>query len=196
MIHDTFSAGVEPGGLHSHNEIKILICYMLNGVREPLSRNAVLDILSGDGMANFFDASAAIDDLVQRGNLNEDENGLLTVTDTGRHAAATLADMIPFTLRDRSVSAGLRLLARQNSERENSADVLKNENGVWIVRCTVGTMAPLLKFDLTVGDELQAHYVRERFLNDPLLLYQSMIALLTGGVKYDTAANRVTVDLP
>ena len=196
MIHDTFSAGVEPGGLHSHHEIKILICYMLNGVREPLPRTAVLDILSGDGMANFFDASAAIDDLVQRGNLAESESGLLSVTDTGRHAANTLADMIPFTLRDRSVSAGLRLLARQHSERENSAEVFQNENGVWVVRCVVGSASPLLTFDLTVGDELQAHYVRDRFLNDPLLLYQSMIAMLTGGVKYDAANNRVVVDLP
>ena len=30
MIHDAFSAGVEPGGLYSSKDIKILICYMLS----------------------------------------------------------------------------------------------------------------------------------------------------------------------
>ena len=111
MERDAFSAGVEPGGLHSHHEIKILICYMLSSVREPLPRTTVLDILSGGGMANFFDASAAIDDLLKRHNLCETDDDLLTVTETGRHAATTLADMIPFTLRERSVDAALRLLA-------------------------------------------------------------------------------------
>ncbi|MBR2406888.1 MAG: DUF4364 family protein [Clostridia bacterium] len=196
MNRDTFSAGVEPGGLHSHNEIKILICYMLNGVHEPLSRTVVLDILSGDGMANFFDASAAIDDLVKRGNLTEDDNGLLTVTEAGRHAAATLADMIPFTLRERSVTAGLRLLARQHSERDNRAEIAPCENGGWVVSCSVGKDAPLFRFELLVGDELQAQQVRDRFLDDPLLLYQSVIGIVSGGAKLNSAANQITIELP
>ena len=196
MRRDAFSAGVEPGGLTSHHEIKILICYMLSGVHEPLPRSAVLDILSGDGMANFFDASAAIDDLVQRGNLTETDGGLLTVTDAGRHAATTLADMIPFTLRDRSVNAGLRLLARQHSERENEVSVTPCESGGFKVTCAVGKEQPLLKFELLVGDELQAQQVRDRFLNDPLLLYQSLIGILSGGAKLNTATNHITIELP
>ncbi len=196
MKRDTFSAGVEPGGLHSHNEIKILICYMLNGVHEPLPRAAVLDILSGGGMANFFDASAAIDDLVERGNLTETDGGLLQVTETGRHAAATLADMIPFTLRERSVSAGLRLLARQHSERDNRAEIAQNPNGGWTVTCSVGTTVPLLRFEVLVGDELQAAQVRDRFLDDPLLLYQSLIGILSGGAVLNPAANQILINLP
>ena len=196
MRNDAFSAGVEPGGLHSHQEIKILVCYMLSGVHEPLPRGAVLDILSGGGMANFFDASVASDDLVERGNLSETDGGLLSVTEAGRHAASTLADMIPFTLRERSVTAGLRLLARQRSERENRADIAPSENGGWIVSCSVGTVTPLLRFDLMVGDELQAKQVREQFLNDPLLLYQSVIGILSGGATLSAPSNQVVIDLP
>ncbi len=196
MRNDAFSAGVEPGGLHSHQEIKILICYMLSGVHEPLPRTAVLDILSGDGMANFFDASVAIDDLVERGNVTESDGGLLSVTEAGRHAAATLADMIPFTLRERSVDAGLRLLARQRSERDNHAAIAPAEGGGWRVTCSVGITSPLLKFELLVGDELQAKQVRERFLNDPLLLYQSVIGILSGGATLQYSPNRIVIDLP
>ena len=47
MNNDAFSAGVEPGGLYSSQEIKILICYMLNGAGEPMPRQAVLDIIAG-----------------------------------------------------------------------------------------------------------------------------------------------------
>ncbi len=196
MQRDAFSAGVEPGGLHSHHEIKILICYMLSGIYEPLPRSAILDILSGDGMANFFDAAAAIDDLVERGNLSETEGGLLSVTASGKHAATTLADMIPFTLRERSVDAALRLLARQHSERDNRAEIAPAPNGGWTVTCSVGNATPLLRFELLVGDELQAEQVRDRFLNDPLLLYQSMIGILTGSASLRHTPEQIVIDLP
>ena len=71
MIHDAFSAGVEPGGLYSSKDIKILICYMLAGAGEPMPRQAVLDVIAGNGMANFFEASAAIDELLRVGSLAE-----------------------------------------------------------------------------------------------------------------------------
>ncbi len=196
MEQDAFSAGVVPGGLHSHREIKLLICYMLNGVHEPLPRTAILDILSGDGMANFFDASAAIDDLLERRNLSEDEGGLLTVTDTGRRAAETLADMIPYTLRERSIDAALRLLARQHSERDNRVDIAPAEQGGWRVTCSVGTTAPLLRMELLVGDEWQAQQVRDRFLNDPLLLYQSVIGVLAGDATLRHTPEQIVINLP
>ncbi len=196
MLRDAFSAGVEPGGLHSHGEIKILICYMLSGVREPMPRTAVLDIISGDGMANFFDCAAAIDDLVERGNLTEDEGGRITVTPAGRHAAGTLSDMIPLTLRERSVKAAVRLLARQRSERDNAADIAPAPDGGWTVTCTVGSTAPLLTFTLKVGDELQAEQVRERFLDDPLLLYQSIIGLVSGSAAVRHNPEQIVIDLP
>ncbi len=195
MEHDAFSAGVEPGGLHSQDEISILICYMLNGVHEPIPRNTVLDILSGGGMANFFDTAAAIDDLVERGHLLADGNDCLTVTATGKQAADTLEGRIPFTLRERSVNTALRLLARQRNERSNHAEITQTANG-WVVTCTVGGAAPLLRFELLVGDEQQANLVRNRFLDDPLLLYQSVIGILSGGATLRHAPEQVIIDLP
>lgn len=195
MERDAFSAGVEPGGLHTQREIKLLICYMLSGVREPLPRSAVLDILSGGGMANFFDTSTAIDELIERDHLQENDNGLVTVTEAGRHAAMTLEDQIPLTLRGRSVDAALRLLARQRNERENSAEIAPAADGGWHVICRVGNTSPLLTFTVLVGDELQAMQVRDRFLNDPLLLYQSVIGILSGDATVEHAPERIVIPL-
>ena len=90
-IQDAFSAGVEPGGLYSSQEIKILICYMLAGVDEPLPRQSVLEIIATGGMANFFEAGAAIDELIRLHNLTEGEDGRLYLTEDGRQAASTLS---------------------------------------------------------------------------------------------------------
>ncbi len=195
MERDAFSAGVEPGGLHTQREIKILICYMLSGIHEPLPRSAVLDIVSGGGMANFFDASTAIDELIERDHVQETDGGLITVTDAGRHAATMLEDRLPLTLRERSVDAALRLLSRQRNERENRAEIAPAEEGGWRVTCSIGNTTPLFTFELLVGDELQAKQVRDRFLNDPLLLYQSVIGILSGDVALQHAPERVVIHL-
>ena len=51
-MFDAFSAGVEPGGLRTTEEIKILLCYMLHTVQQPMPRGDVTDIVVGGGMAN------------------------------------------------------------------------------------------------------------------------------------------------
>ncbi len=195
-MNDTFSAGVEPGGLHSAHEIKILICYLLIGAGEPIPRSDVLDVICGGGMANFFDTSAAVDELIEAGNLAEQDDGTLCVTDTGKHAADTLADMLPYTLRQRSVAAALRLLSRRRHERDNRVDIAPAEGGKgYVVTCTVGNeQPPLLSFSLLVADEYQAELVRDGFLHDPLLLYQSTLAVLTGGVQSATP-DRLVIEL-
>ena len=104
---DAFSAGVKPGGLFSYQEIKILICYMLMGIPAPLPRQAILDILSGEEMANFFEAEAAIDELIRQHHLVE-ENDELVLTETGNQVATTLLSRIHcFILSEQRASISL-----------------------------------------------------------------------------------------
>ncbi len=193
-MNSAFDAGVEPGGLHTAHEIKLLIGYLLGGVGQPMPRSDVLDVICGGGMANFFDTSAALDDMVEQGILAEQDDGTLTLTQTGKQASQTLADRLPYTLRERSVAAALRLLARRRHEQDNRVEITPAQNG-FVVTCTVGIeQPPLLCFSLLVADEYQAELVRENFLRDPLLLYQSTIGVLTGGVQSATA-DRVVIEL-
>ena len=39
MAFDTFDEGINPGGMRSKNEIKTLICYLYNSVKENRQRN-------------------------------------------------------------------------------------------------------------------------------------------------------------
>ena len=195
MNHDTFSAGVEPGGLYSPQQIKILICYMLDGAGEPMPRQAILDIIAGGGMANFFETGAAIDELVRLHNLEEDAAGRLSLSEKGRQAASTLFGSIPYTLRERSVKAALHLLTRIRRERENSVKMEKLPNG-YTVTCTIHDMeAPLLSLTLRVADEPQAQLIREEFLNDPVLLYRSVLAILTGDAGLSRGDREIKITL-
>lgn len=165
-IQDAFSAGVEPGGLYTSQEIKILICYMLLGVGEPMERQMVTELIAGNGMANFFETAAAVDELARQGHLTEEE-GRISLTETGRQVGDTLAGMIPYTLRERSVKAALQLLTRIRREQENTVELEKLDHG-YRVTCTIQDSAsPLMSVSLRVADDMQAGLIRENFLDDP-----------------------------
>jgi hypothetical protein len=195
MKRDTFAHGVEPGGLYNTNEIKILICYMLAGAGEPMPRQTVLDIIYGNGMANLFEAGAAIDELIRYDNIIESEDGSLSLTETGRQIADTLSGMIPLTLRERSVKSAIQMLTRIRRERENTVTIEKLDKGC-NVTCTINDQhSPLLSITLRVADTLQAQIIKENFLNDPVLFYRSVLSALTGDAHCTSDGRHIQIDL-
>lgn len=174
-----FTAGVEPGGIYQSTDIKLLVCYMLAGVNEPLPRQAVLDIVAGDGMANFFDTGSAIDELIELGHLSED-GGLLALTEKGREAAQDLSARLPYTLRQRAVTAALELLARERRAKENSFSVQKLPQGCALTCRIHEGDSDLLSLTVQVADEQQANLLGQNFISDPVALYQAIFSLLIG----------------
>lgn len=195
-MSDTFSAGVEPGGLQSAQEIKILLCYILHTVNQPISRDEVTDILVGGGMANYFDVEEAIEDLLRLQHLVESDDRRIATTVSGAQIGDSLSVRIPYTLRDRSVKAALRLLRRHQIEKDNTVTVRPAEDGSRFVTCTVQDRGrPLLSVTLRVADDYQAAQIREQFLADPTLLYRSNLAVLTGDAGLRRAGSQLVIEL-
>ena len=123
---DAFTAGVEPGGLTSTQEIRILLCYMLDTVGKAIDREDVTNILIAGGMANYFDIEDAIEELIRQQHLIEVDKQIAT-TVTGAQIGQSLSMRVPYTLRQRSVEAALKLLKRLEVERDNKVDIQKLE---------------------------------------------------------------------
>lgn len=94
-MFDAFSAGVEPGGLRTTEEIKILLCYMLHTVQQSMDRSDVTDILTGSGMANYFDVENAIEELLRLQHLVEGEDRRIATTVTGGQIGEELSVRVP-----------------------------------------------------------------------------------------------------
>ena len=71
LEYDAFDEGIEPGGLRSRNEIKVLICYLLKSIEQPISKQLINEILQENGLANYFEINQAVSDLVKAGSLEE-----------------------------------------------------------------------------------------------------------------------------
>jgi hypothetical protein len=189
-------AGVEPGGLTNVQEIRILLCYMLHTVAAPIPRDALTDIITAGGMANYFDTEDAIEDLIRLQHLVQTEDRLLATTVTGNQIGESLGVRIPYTLRERSVKAALQLLKRREIEQDNKVDIRRLDDGGCQVTCTVMDQGkPLLSVALRVADEHQAAQIKENFLADPSFLYRGNLAVLTGDASLRRAGTQLVIKL-
>ncbi len=182
MDFDAFTGGIEPGGLRTKNEILILICYLLASVNAPLSKNDILNIIQDNGLANYFEVSAALAELTEHGNiiLGGENSELCTVSEKARVIAKQLDSALPPVVRDKAVAAAINLLAKAKRERENKVEIVKDEWG-YNVSCHIsGGDMDLMNFSLHVPDIYQAQMVKNKFHDSPETVYRMLLALVTG----------------
>lgn len=182
---DAFASGIVYGGLRNMLEIKILVCYMLDKVKEPMSRKQLCDCLQDTGLVNYFDLNTAIDELLNAKMICEVEyldEACLSVTEAGRSNSKELQTVLTHTTRERSVKAALKLLARARAERETTVKIEKTETGYNVTFIIEALGDEMMSLSLYVADILQAEQLKDEFLNDPAGLYTLIIDKLTGEI--------------
>lgn len=180
MDKDAFTGGVDPGGLWTKNDIRILICYILSSVDAPLSGEDISGILQGKALANYFETGDALAGLEGLGHIRSTQEGYV-IEPTGREIAGNLDTGLPLTVRDKALEAAVSLLARARAERENRVETEDLENGCR-VRCRIsgGGGGDLMELGIYVPDRAQARVIEENFYKDPEGIYQLLLAALTG----------------
>ncbi|AVQ94809.1 DUF4364 family protein [Ethanoligenens harbinense] len=180
-----FGGGVDPGGLRDADDVKILICYLLKNLKQPLPLQTLAEALQQDGLVNYFTLADALHALLLSGHVDQVEQDGEKAYKATRLGAGT-ADMferrLPLSVREKAVRAGVRLLARQKRDAENKVEITPSGAG-FAVRCTVlDGEDTLLSISLLVPDRAQAEAVRQQFLHDPATVYRGAVALMTGDI--------------
>ncbi len=180
--YDAFTGGIEPGGLRNKSEICILICYLLNSAEKPLRKEDIVSVISDNGLANYFETNDAICDLLKSGNIApaDDDKDAFVLTGRGEMIARQLDTTLPFTARDRAVSACISLFAKQKLQKENPVTVDKLENGGYNVSFSItdGNIS-LMSFTVFMPDFAQVELIKRSFYNDPQYIYTVLLAALT-----------------
>ncbi len=163
-------------------EIKILVCYVLTNVKEPMTRKQLCDCLQNMEIVNFFDLNEAIDDLIKHGMINEEDylcEKYLFITDSGKNNAKTLETDLSKTMRERSVNAALKMVSRAKAERETKVNIRKTETGYYVTFIIEGFGENLLELTLFAADIFQAEQLRDGFLSDAPGVYSMIIDKIT-----------------
>ena len=180
---DAFTQGVEPGGLRSRMQIKLLITFIVSRAGEPMKDSMIIEALQLHGLANYFEVGQAIEELLKTGNITADilgDDEVISVTEKGREAAEMLQTSLPKTVREKAVNSAIRLITKARVERENQIEVKKEENGGYTITFTLfDKNTQFMKLSVYVCDSLQLEQVKQNFINDPVKVYSTIITSLT-----------------
>ncbi|MCQ2479378.1 MAG: DUF4364 family protein, partial [Clostridia bacterium] len=166
-MYDAFFEGVEPGGLRSRGEIRLLICYIVCKVDGGITRNQLTDIICQKSLANYFEISQALSDVIKNGNVRcefDDGEEYLFPTDLGKVNTAQLEDDLPYTVKETALNAALEMLTKFKRERENDIKIEPHGTGYDVMLSVLDGDDRLLSVTLYVADEEQAHAVKEKYL--------------------------------
>jgi hypothetical protein len=191
VAFDAFTAGIEPGGLRSKNEIKILICYLLNSIGVGLAKDDIIQTMQDNGLANYFEVADAIAEMADKGIICRDNNlpDIFALGDNGKIIAKQLDTALPPSVRNKAVGTAIRLLAEAKRERENRVEFVKVDQGYHVICHISGGDMDLMNISLYVPDLYQANMVKENFHRSPETVYRMLLALLTG--RNDMAAGLI-----
>ncbi len=178
MNNNAFSSGIEPGGLTDKNQIKILICYMIKCVDLGLTGKQIADILSADGLVNYFETLQAVNELNNLGHIYEKDE-LYSLSESGERIVSELDTALPISVRDKAVHSAMQAARIYQNCKDNSAVICESENGFDII-CEVKDRGHLMmRSVIAVPDKLQAEMIKERFIKNSAFIYSSTLLLYT-----------------
>ena len=170
--------GYTPSNLNYKAEIKILICYILKSIKEPVPETELTQVLHYEGITNYFDAAEAISELNKNECIKETPEGFI-VSEKGADLAETLKQTVAITVRERAIKVVARMMARLRHERDTDIEIKKSNKGYDVSMAIIEKDRTLLNLTINVADDCSANFIKERILDDPSYIYAGIIELLT-----------------
>ncbi len=179
MEYDAITAGVDPGGINNSQQVRLLVCYTLRAIKEPVDRQLIPELLQYHALANFFEAMQAIYSLLEKGSLAINTDGLLVLTEQGLTAIEEWEFILPIAVKAKAARAAVSMLNKLRISRENFAEISAADNGFNVLCKVFDGERTLLEVKLWVPDKQQAEAVKAEFINDPAKIYGGIIELFT-----------------
>lgn len=186
MQRDIFAAGVAPGSPNTQSEIKTLLCYLLSHTNTPMTFQQIHKALREDELVNYFELVTAVDSLVESGHFIKDQGDPehYIASDLGRETAKTLDTSLPYTVREKALSAADRVVLQKKRLEEVKTNIIELPDGGFNVEMSIPEETlSLISFTVYAPTKQEAEKIEKGFLNDPIFLYQSVMALLLGDLK-------------
>lgn len=184
MNFNAFVGGIEPGGLTNDFEVKILICFLLKKIEQPLSFEQINESLQKTGFVNYFEFVEAISELqkTEHIQLQVDENGQeqFALTEIGDAMAQAFHHTLPLSVRDKTVEAAHELLQLQKQLEEIEVAYHAVSDGYMLTMKMKDIGSSLMELSVYVPTEDECISIRQRIYEDPLLLYRTLLSVMLG----------------
>lgn len=170
-------AGVSPGGIRDPYLVKILICYLLEKLEDPLSEEQIIEILTGDQMVNYFLLTTTFAEMKKLGHVVKLGKGYV-LSDLGRETAGQLSGELPMTLRERVLHQAGELSKRHRRDDETAVEIVETAEGCRIDFSFHDRELEFMKLSLYAPDRTQALQLKEGLLSQYQEIYTDLLGRL------------------
>jgi hypothetical protein len=175
MDFDAFTAGIEDGGLRSTASISIMICYIVANSKEKITAQNIIDAMVIGKIANYFEVSDAIAKQIKVGNLTEDADGFIGITDKCRQSVEIVETDLPYTIREKSVELVRKLAKEEIYRKENKVEIEPCSGQFRVTMHVSDKDSDFMVLSLIVPTEAQAEVIKDKFLTHPSEVYENLI---------------------
>lgn len=174
---NAFSEGVVPGGLRNKTQIRILITFLVNALKEPISESMVIEALQIHCLANYFEATQALDELIDNGSVIS-SNSLLYITPKGAFSLEELEGDVPVSVKETALADALKLTLKEKNKDSSTVDIVERSDGFDVTLGVLNKGRSLMSLTVYAADREQANELKENFLKNPDRVYSTVVATL------------------
>lgn len=187
MASNMFPSEAELGGIVHGFENKILICFLLEQVSEPLTLDQIYDILGQTNSMNFFELATVLHELEESEHLhrfpNENGEDFFEITEIGKAIAKSFGKSIPVTIREKALDC-TRQVIQQKKQLDDIEIKYKAAPDGYILSVKMRDIgSDLMNLNFFVPTREECIEIRERIYSDPELLYRGILAILLGNYQ-------------
>lgn len=167
--------------LSDKNDIKILVLYMLKNVPAKMTETVLTDILISSSFVDYFTLTEVIEEMLIAGlidKVKEDGESVYKIARLGNESLSQLERRLPLFVREKSMSAAMKVLANFRREEEVEYSIEEIENGC-IVNCSVIDMKDkVFTVSMYVPNRISGELVIKNFKKNKTEVYKTLIDML------------------
>ena len=175
MRFDAFMANVKDGGLRSVSSIYMLVCYIVANMNKRVSAATIIEAVNDAMIANYFEISDAVNKLIKAGTINEGDDKMLYMDEQDVKEIALIEKDLPLTIRQRSIKACQKVIARESYKRENKVICEQVDGGYKVHLKVSDNTTDFMNLELFAVTDTQAELIKDKFISDPATVYKTLI---------------------
>lgn len=175
MRFDAFMANVKDGGLRSVSSIYMLVCYIVANMNKRVSAATIIEAVNDAMIANYFEISDAVNKLIKAGTINEGDDKMLYMDEQDVKEIALIEKDLPLTIRQRSIKACQKVIARESYKRENKVICEQIDGGYKVHLKVSDNTTDFMNLELFAVTDTQAELIKDKFISDPAAVYETLI---------------------
>lgn len=175
MRFDAFMANVKDGGLRSVSSIYMLVCYIVANMNKRVSAATIIEAVNDAMIANYFEISDAVNKLIKAGTINEGDDKMLYMDEQDVKEITLIEKDLPLTIRQRSIKACQKVIARESYKRENKVICEQVDGGYKVHLKVSDNTTDFMNLELFAVTDTQAELIKDKFISDPATVYETLI---------------------